>query len=406
MDPKNLEATIRQALSKLEGPTGRDLVSSGMVREIEVDGAEVTVVLRFEGVPREQRHALEDRVEALVRGLEGVTEVIVDSEVQGDPDVPAAASAGAHVHDASCAHDHGGGAAHSHGPAPTATKPAAKASNALSGVKNLIAVASGKGGVGKSTVAVNLALGLKARGARVGLLDIDVYGPSAPMLLGVTDARPGATSGNKFLPVDAYGLKVMSIGFMMEADQPGVWRGPIVGSIVKQFLTDVEWGELDYLCIDMPPGTGDAQLSLTQTAPVTGAIIVTTPSELALIDAVKGLQMFRKVETPVIGLVENMSHYACPSCGHESQPFNHGGTERVAEQYGVKILGRIPIDVDIQRGGDTGRPVTAVKPDSPQAKAFLDLADAVISTCPFRKPGDDGDPSKKKPGFLASLFKR
>jgi len=390
--------SVRRALAGIEGPDGRDLVAAGLVGDIEVSGTEVMVVLRFESVAREVRHALEDRAQSVLEALEGVTEVTVDVVVLGDPMIDAAPRgtprAAAHGHDHG--HDHG------HGPAKpsTATAPA-KSNNPLPGVKNLIAVASGKGGVGKSTVAVNLALALKQRGARVGLLDVDVYGPSAPLLLGVADARPGATPNNKFLPVDAYGLKVMSIGFLLDADQPGIWRGPIVGSIVKQFLTDVEWGDLDYLCIDLPPGTGDAHLSLTQTAPITGAIIVTTPSELALVDAVKGLQMFRKVETPVIGIVENMSHYACPNCQHESQPFNSGGTDRVAAQYGAKVLARIPIDIDIQRGGDTGRPVTAVKPESPQARAFLGLADAVIETCPFARPEE-----KKKAGFLASLFKR
>jgi ATP-binding protein involved in chromosome partitioning len=408
---------VRTALARIEGPGGQNIVAAGFVSEVEVDGGAVTVILKFAGQPRDVRHGIEDRVQTLLDGLPGVTDVLVDIEVEGDAlvDSAAGASGGRRREDDGDEHEHGHGHGHhghdhhghdhGHGraaPAPAAAGPT-KLQNPLPQVKNLIAVASGKGGVGKSTVAVNLALALKAKGARVGLLDVDIYGPSAPLLLGVTDARPGATPSQKFLPVDAYGLKVMSIGFLLDADQPGIWRGPIVGSIVKQFLTDVEWGELDYLCIDLPPGTGDAHLSLTQTAPITGAIIVTTPSELALVDAVKGLQMFRKVETPVIGIVENMSHYACPKCGHESQPFNQGGTERIAEQLGVKILGRIPIDVDIQRGGDHGKPITAVKPDSLQAKAFLDIADAVTAVCPFQAPEES---AKKKSGFLANLFRR
>lgn len=408
------EAQVREALSRIEGPGGRDIVSAGFVPTIEVDGGAVTVILRFARIERDVRHGIEDRVQTALDALPGVTDVLVDVEVEGDAMVESAASTAggrrAHDHDHDHhGHDHGHG--HSHGgaaqrPAGGPAAPGAaggKIQNPLPQVKNLIAVASGKGGVGKSTVAVNLALALKARGARVGLLDVDIYGPSAPIMLGVTDARPGATPSQKFLPVDAYGLKVMSIGFLLDADQPGIWRGPIVGSIVKQFLTDVEWGELDYLCIDLPPGTGDAHLSLTQTAPITGAIIVTTPSELALVDAVKGLQMFRKVETPVIGIVENMSHYACPNCHHESQPFNSGGTDRIADQFGVKILGRIPIDIDIQRGGDLGKPVVAVKPEGPQAQAFLKLADAVAEVCPFSAPEET---AKKKGGFLANLFKR
>ena len=415
------ETAVREALASVQGPDGRDIVASGMVQEVEVDEGNVTVILKFTGLSRDTRHGIEDRVQTMLDGMPGVVDVLVDVEVEGDPLVDSATDAaggrrkepgheghdhGPEGHGHEHGHDHAHG--HSHGPAaPTAKagSPGAggKVHNPLPQVKNLIAVASGKGGVGKSTVAVNLALALKAKGARVGLLDIDIYGPSVPLLLGVTDARPGATPTQKFLPVDAYGLKVMSIGFLLDADQPGIWRGPIVGSIVKQFLTDVEWGELDYLCIDLPPGTGDAHLSLTQTAPITGAVIVTTPSELALVDAVKGLQMFRKVETPVIGIVENMSHYACPNCKHESQPFNQGGTDRIAEQFGVKILGRIPIDIDIQRGGDNGKPVTACKPDSLQAKAFLELADAVIEVCPFAAPEET---AKKKSGFLANLFRR
>ncbi len=411
------EASVRAALKAVAGPDDQDIVTAGIVDSVEVEDGGVTVVLRFKGAPRDVRHAIEDRVQTLLDGLPGVKDVLVDIEVEGDEMIAAAVSAGVGKRpDPNAEHDDGHGHGHSHGhshgqsggPRAAAAEAGAKPKgpNPLPGVKNLIAVASGKGGVGKSTVAVNLALALKAKGARVGLLDVDVYGPSAPILLGVTDARPGATASQRFLPVDAYGLKVMSIGFLLDADQPGIWRGPIVGSIVKQFLTDVEWGELDYLCIDLPPGTGDAHLSLTQTAPITGAIIVTTPSELALVDAIKGLQMFRKVETPVIGIVENMSHYACPNCHHESQPFNSGGTDRVAEQFGVKILGRIPIDIDIQRGGDVGKPITACKPDSPQAKAFLDLADSVMEVCPFQPPAEGDDAAKKKGGFLASLFRR
>ncbi|MCA9546531.1 MAG: Mrp/NBP35 family ATP-binding protein, partial [Myxococcales bacterium] len=264
------------------------------------------------------------------------------------------------------------------------------------------AVASGKGGVGKSTVAVNLALAMKARGAKVGIVDIDIYGPSVPIQLGVPGAKPGVSADQKrFTPVEAYGLKVMSIGFLVDDDTPVIWRGPIVASVVKQFLDDVDWGALDYLVIDMPPGTGDAQLTLTQSAPITGAVIVTTPSELALVDAVKGLQMFRKVDTPVIGIVENMSHYVCPECGHHSSLFNEGGTARISEKFGASVIASIPIDTEIQRGGDHGKPVTAVRPDSPQAAAFLTLADAVIEKVPF-----EAQEKAEKKGFLSNLFKR
>jgi ATP-binding protein involved in chromosome partitioning len=363
----------------------QDIADAGVITEVEFEGGELTVVLHFADVTREDRHHVEDAVVARLQGQEGVTEVFVEVEVDNLPDAADVAKReeGLSVH--------GGGGA--------SVQPPEKA---LRNVRNIIAVASGKGGVGKSTVAVNLALALKARGATVGILDLDIYGPSVPIQLGVPDAKPGVTADQKlFAPVEAYGLEVMSIGFLVDDDTPVIWRGPIVSSVVKQFLEDVAWGTLDYLVIDMPPGTGDAQLTLTQSAPITGAVIVTTPSELALVDAVKGLQMFRKVDTPVLGIVENMSHYVCPSCSHESQPFNSGGTARVAEKTGAAVLTSIPIDIEIQRGGDEGKPLMAVRPDAPQAAAFFELADAVISKVPFEA---NNKPEKK--GFLSGLFKR
>lgn len=377
------EAKVKALLAGIEAPGGGDLMSRGMVSEVEVDGGEVTVVLRFEGVGREQRHDVEDAVRGLLSRTEGVAEVLVEVEVVDlpKPSQPAPPEPGLTVH---------GG-----------DKPKPR-QGVLDRVQNLIAVASGKGGVGKSTVAVNLALALRARGARVGLCDLDIYGPSVPIQLGVAKAKPGVSTDQKrFVPVEAYGLKVMSIGFLVDDDTPVIWRGPIVASVVKQFLSDVEWGELDYLIIDMPPGTGDAQLTLSQSAPLTGAIIVTTPSELSLVDAVKGLQMFRKVDTPVLGLVENMSHYVCPSCGHESAPFSKGGAQRIVDQFGAGLLASIPIDPDIQRGGDEGRPVVAVAPEAAQTKAFLGLADVVIEKVPYK-----ADAAKKKGGFLSNLFRR
>lgn len=384
---------IKKRLATVALPSGgEDLVAAGRVSEIEIDGGEVTVVLTLDGFDREARHQIEDAVLAALDGQPGIDDVLIEVEVEELPPpaaAPAAAEAGITVH--------GGGGGGAKAPA-AAVKPA---KTALSEVKHIIAVASGKGGVGKSTVAANLALALKARGARVGLCDLDIYGPSAPLLLGVAEAKPGVSASQKrFVPVDAYGVGVMSIGFLVDDDTPVIWRGPIVSSVVKQFLDDVEWGALDYLVIDMPPGTGDAQLTLSQSAPLTGAVIVTTPSELALTDAIKGLQMFRKVDTPVIGLVENMSHYVCDNCGHESHPFNHGGTERVSAQFKVGVLARIPIDERVQRGGDTGRPVVATDPEAPQSAAFMALADAVIEKCPF------GDQAQKKKGFLANLFRR
>ncbi|MEE2645275.1 MAG: Mrp/NBP35 family ATP-binding protein, partial [Myxococcota bacterium] len=264
---------------------------------------------------------------------------------------------------------------------------------------------SWKGGVGKSTVAVNLALSLKARGARVAICDVDVYGPSVPILMGVRGAKVKVDPQEKrFLPVEAYGVGVVSIAFLIEEQTPVIWRGPIVGSVVKQFLNDVQWGELDYLILDLPPGTGDVQLTLTQSASLTGAVIVTTPSVLAVADSIKGMQMFRKVEIPILGVVENMSHYACPSCGHESAPFSEGGAEEMCEQFGTKLLGRIPMDLQTQRGGDRGEPISIKAPESAPAQAFVALADQLIEKLPFQEAataeGED------RAGLLSKLFKR
>ena len=405
------EAKIREALAALPAPGGQgSLASAGLVGEVSVAGGVVSLTLRFAGLNRDQRHAIEDQVYDHLIELEGVDDVLIESEVADLPaptpeDEPGlsmhSGSGGTGARPASGGPKQGDGGGHGHSHGKPAVKPA---KTALSDVKTIIAVASGKGGVGKSTVAVNLALALAHRGARVGLCDIDIYGPSVPVLLGVAKAKPGVSADQKrFLPVSAYGLKVMSIGFLVDDDTPVIWRGPIVSSVVKQFLDDVEWGHLDYLILDLPPGTGDAQLTLTQSAPITGAIIVTTPSELALVDAVKGLQMFRKVETPVLGIVENMSHYVCAQCGHHSVPFNSGGTARVAEQLGTRILANIPLSDEVQRGGDSGHPVVAETPDAPQSQAFFQLADALIEKLPF-EPAPAVE--EKKKGFFAGLFRK
>jgi ATP-binding protein involved in chromosome partitioning len=241
---------------------------------------------------------------------------------------------------------------------------------------HIIAVASGKGGVGKSTTAVNLALAIKETGKSVGILDADIYGPSLPRLTGVT-SKPKAED-NKLIPIDAYGLKVMSIGFLLEEDAPTIWRGPMVMSALEQMLKDVAWGDLDVLIIDMPPGTGDAQLTLSQRVRLAGAVIVSTPQDLALIDARKGLNMFHKVGVPVLGLVENMSYFTCPSCGAESHIFGHGGAEAEAKKLGLPFLGKIPLEIDIRANSDAGTPIVASQPDSPHGKAYHDIAKAVM----------------------------
>lgn len=247
------------------------------------------------------------------------------------------------------------------------------------GVANVIAVASGKGGVGKSTVAVNLAVGLARQGAKVGLMDADIYGPSIPLMMGAQDQRVHGTKEGRMIPLEAHGVKIVSIGFLLGKDAPVVWRGPMVGRAVQQLVRDCQWGELDYLIIDMPPGTGDAQLSLGQGIPLAGGVIVTTPQDIALLDAGRGLSMFREMKVPVLGIVENMSYFACPHCGEKTHIFSHGGGRSTAERLKVPFLGEIPLDVDVRIGGDTGAPITASQPENPQAEAFMSLASRVAA---------------------------
>jgi ATP-binding protein involved in chromosome partitioning len=244
----------------------------------------------------------------------------------------------------------------------------------LAQIKNVVAVASGKGGVGKSTVAVNLALAWAAQGARVGILDADIYGPSQPLMLGLEGQRPSSLDGKHLRPMQAHGVVAMSIGFLVDAEQPMVWRGPMVTQALTQLLSDTEWGPLDYLVVDMPPGTGDIQLTLSQRVPVAGAVIVTTPQDIALADARKGLKMFEKVSVPVLGIIENMSIHVCSNCGHAEHIFGAGGGARMAAQYGVGLLGELPLDARIREETDAGRPTVVAAPDSPRAKAYFQTA--------------------------------
>jgi len=244
----------------------------------------------------------------------------------------------------------------------------------LGEIKNIVAVASGKGGVGKSTVAVNLALAWAAQGARVGILDADIYGPSQPLMLGLAAERPVSADGKRLKPLAAHGVSAMSIGFLVDAEQPMVWRGPMVTQALTQLLGETEWGALDYLVVDMPPGTGDIQLTLAQRVPVAGAVIVTTPQDIALADARKGLKMFEKVSVPVLGVVENMSVHICSSCGHTEHIFGAGGGARMAAQYGLKLLGELPLDAHIREETDGGRPSVVAAPDSPRARCYLEMA--------------------------------
>jgi ATP-binding protein involved in chromosome partitioning len=269
----------------------------------------------------------------------------------------------------------------------------------LPGVKNIIAVAAGKGGVGKSTVATNLALGLRQLGATVGLMDADVYGPSVPTMLGPPDAPAGMKPGNKITPAVHWGIRAISVGMFVERDNAVVWRGPMIHKLLQQFVEDVEWGNVDYLVVDLPPGTGDAQLSLSQLIPITGSVIVTTPQEVALIDVVKAVSMFKKVEIPLLGVIENMSYYVCPSCGHHDEIFSRGGGQLLAKEMGATFLGEVPIDAKVRHGGDSGRPVVVGAPESEHAKIFMQIAARVAGEI-IKLNGPTGSSGKRAPGLI------
>jgi ATP-binding protein involved in chromosome partitioning len=334
------EAAVREALRKVKFPgLTRDIVSFGFVRSVAVRDGRVEVEIVMTTANTGARDEVERDARRVLAELPEVSEVAVQCTVH----TPQAAAA------------------------PQGPR------DLLPAVRVKIAVASGKGGVGKSTVAANLALALRRTGSTVGLLDADIYGPSQQMMMGCT-AKPMVSAEEKILPVDGNGVKVMSLGFLMDADSPVIWRGPMVMKALQQFIEDVEWGALDYLIVDLPPGTGDAQLTMTQQLPLDGAVIVTTPQDVALIDARKGLAMFRRVNVPVLGVVENMSSFVCPHCGKTSEIFKHGGGRRTAEQLGVPFLGDVPIDPAIVVGGDAGTPIVASHPDSPAARAFVAVA--------------------------------
>jgi len=332
------EQQVRSTLAEIiDVNTGKDLVSSKAVRNIKVDGADVTLDVELGYPAKSQIEALRKQVIGKLKGIAGIGNV------------------SANVYSKIVAH---------------AVQRGVKM---IPGVKNIIAIASGKGGVGKSTTAVNLALALVAEGAKVGLLDADIYGPSQPQMLGIS-GRPESADGKSLEPMEAYGLQAMSIGFLIDVETPMVWRGPMVTQALQQLLNDTRWQDVDYLVIDLPPGTGDIQLTLAQQVPVTGAVIVTTPQDIALLDARKGLKMFEKVGIPILGIVENMSIHICSKCGHEEHIFGSGGGDRMAKDYEVQMLGALPLDISIREQGDGGKPSVVADPDGRVAEIYRAIA--------------------------------
>lgn len=373
-DDFSIKGEAIAALENVQKPgTETSIVDAHMVEELDVNAGVVEIVLVVDkSIERKDRFTLEDQVADAVEAIPGVLDVKIKTLTEKGADAPS--------------------------PKPK-SKPAPQSNSVppsapLQGVGKVIAVASGKGGVGKSTIAVNLALALKHLGKRVGLLDVDIYGPSLPTLLGVSK-RP-VVEDSRILPLEVAGLRLMSIGFLMEEDTPVIWRGPIVTGIIRQFLRDVDWSGIDYLIVDMPPGTGDAQLAVAQTVPLDGVIVVSTPSELALVDAARGLQMFETLNVDVIGFVENMSKFVSPS-GEVSYIFGKETVEKEAKRLGVPYLGDIPIDTALREGGDKGRPIMLASPDSEISQTFVKLAQSLLDEKAV--PEDGG----KKKGLFSFL---
>ncbi len=363
---------ILAALKGVKGPdVEEDIVSLGLVSEVVIVKGKVTFAISVDPARAHDFEVLRKAAETVVEGLPGVAAATVTLTADRAPGATPAPGREAPRHSSPVPPapppDQGGFAR------PGAARDARRRPGGVPGVKHIVAVASGKGGVGKSTTAVNLALALKDRGLRVGVLDADIYGPSMPRLLGIA-GQPQQVAGNKLDPMRSFGLKVMSMGFLVEEDTPMIWRGPMVMSALSQMLKDVAWGELDVLVVDMPPGTGDAQLTMAQQVPLAGAVIVSTPQDLALIDARKGLNMFKKVNVPVLGIVENMSTFLCPHCGNPSDIFGHGGAREEAGKLGVPFLGEVPLTMAVRETSDEGRPVVASAPDSEPAKSYRHIA--------------------------------
>jgi ATP-binding protein involved in chromosome partitioning len=359
---------VMAALAAIPGPDGRaSLSESGAVSGVTIRDGKVFVAIGVDPARAKAMEPMRAQAEAAIRAVPGVAGAVVTLTAESARDV--AGASGAHTHQGDAPRRHG------------------RPSEPLPGVKHIIAVASGKGGVGKSTVACNLAVGLAKLGLAVGVLDADLFGPSMPRLFGLHAKPSVAPDGKRLIPLESFGVKVMSIGFLIEEGAPVVWRGPMVVSALNQLLREVVWGELDVLVVDMPPGTGDTQLTMAQNVPLAGAVIVSTPQDLALIDARRGIAMFNQVKVPLLGVVENMSYFVCPHCGGRTDVFSHGGARQEAEKLGVPFLGEVPLDIAIRVNSDDGRPVVATMAESPQANALLDVARRVADTLAAGAPG-------------------
>jgi len=355
---------IEDVLKKIIDPeSGKDIVTNGMVTGLQTRDGHVAFALEVDPAKGAKLEPLRKEAEKAVFDMEGVltaTVVLTAEKKSNGGGQPQAAPQSKPTQPGAPVGGHG----------------AAPGPELLPNVKSIIAVASGKGGVGKSTTAVNLALGLAASGKKVGLLDADIYGPSMPRMMGIS-GQPSSSDGKTLDAMENYGIKVMSMGFLVEEDTPMIWRGPMVQSALEQMMRDVSWGELDALVVDMPPGTGDVQLTMAQRVPLTGAVIVSTPQDIALLDARKGLNMFRKVDVPVFGVIENMSYFICPHCNERSDIFSHGGARTEAEKLGIDFLGEVPLHMDIRTTSDSGHPIVVSSPESAHAKAYCAIAEKV-----------------------------
>jgi ATP-binding protein involved in chromosome partitioning len=353
---------VLDRLAKVASPRGVALTNANVLSDIAVNDGKVFFSINVDAAEARAWESVRAEAEAAVRGIPGVTVAMI--ALTAERKAGTATAPAPHRHAQGVPHV----SAHRPPAQPGAASPMSKQSE-IPGISAVIAVASGKGGVGKSTTALNLALGLRDLGLRVGLLDADIYGPSVPRLTGIRE-KPELTDDKKMIPIPRFGLAIMSIGFLVEEDTAMIWRGPMVMSAITQMLRDVVWGTLDVLVVDMPPGTGDAQLTLAQNVPLKGAVIISTPQDLSLIDARRGLAMFRKVNVPVLGIVENMSYFQCPQCGTRSDIFGHGGARHEAERLGVPFLGEIPLHMSIRTTSDSGTPVVESEPDGPHAAIY------------------------------------